>query len=732
MKLVTMSPKDIYKDVLKETGAVLQTLEAPSESIELSNAVEIPRDSSAQLKNEPDTVLQELEKNAEWDALTVALYGETNAGKSTIIETLRILLGEKTKQEQRRKFREICEKFNIDKDIVETWKQKKQEISQREEDLKIVISQFTESQEKRKLLESEILSSVERLSTQLKAIPFWRRTLSIFWEIPEKSELNTANEKLNAFTTETRRQSLEYEQEKAKIMAKVDSEKIKVAEIDTAMKELEPHQDGVIIGDGQSDFTPESTSYEFTANGNKFVLLDVPGIEGKETLVREPIMQAVRKAHAVFYVTRKADPPQKGDEKTGSKGTLEKIKEHLGAQTEVWTIFNKSIKSAEQLRAPQLVNAGEIESLKVLDDEMLKQLGKQHYAGSLSVSAFPAFVASTDHFVPGNAKSKDRSKFLAVMDATEILKKTGIQLLAEKIGSDMVESAKEKIRKSNFNKANEAVRQLKESVSDLNKTTFKPLFNKLEDQARDSTSQLESATDSLKHNIESAAMSLIKKKRDTVRKKIYRNIDSDIDNDGFKYYLDDYITEGTEEIKKEFPGEIENQIKTFQNEVNDIAAQFQEHVQEFLDDASMTGDMDFSLNIKIDNGVSTIGLISSAIGAAILLLIPGPGWVALAVGIVGILISAFKAIRSSLSSDYKKAQQRKAADENIDKIFRSIESSHISQLEENMQKLADSLTHIKKRFQLPAQQAELITSSLKDSARQLELLSLKIVKEGGL
>ena len=727
-----MSPKDIYKDVLKETGAVLQTLEAPSESIELSNAVEIARDSFAQLKNETDTVLQELEKNAEWDALTVALYGETNAGKSTIIETLRILLGEKTKQEQRRKFREICEKFNIDKDIVETWKQKKQEISQREEDLKIVISQFTESQEKRKLLESEILSSVERLSTQLKAIPFWRRTLSIFWEIPEKSELNTANEKLNAFTTETRRQSLEYEQEKAKIMAKVDSEKIKVAEIDTAMKELEPHQDGVIIGDGQSDFTRESTSYEFTANGNKFVLLDVPGIEGKETLVREPIMQAVRKAHAVFYVTRKADPPQKGDEKTGSKGTLEKIKEHLGAQTEVWTIFNKSIKSAEQLRAPQLVNAGEIESLKVLDDEMLKQLGKQHYAGSLSVSAFPAFVASTDHFVPGNAKSKDRSKFLAVMDATEILKKTGIQLLAEKIGSDMVESAKEKIRKSNFNKANEAVRQLKESVSDLNKTTFKPLFNKLEDQARDSTSQLESATDSLKHNIESAAMSLIKKKRDTVRKKIYRNIDSDIDNDGFKYYLDDYITEGTEEIKKEFPGEIENQIKTFQNEVNDIAAQFQEHVQEFLDDASMTGDMDFSLNIKIDNGVSTIGLISSAIGAAILLLIPGPGWVALAVGIVGILISAFKAIRSSLSSDYKKAQQRKAADENIDKIFRSIESSHISQLEENMQKLADSLTHIKKRFQLPAQQAELITSSLKDSARQLELLSLKIVKEGGL
>ncbi len=724
-----ISPKNIYKEVLKETGAVLHALETPSEDIELSKAIETARDSFVQLKSETDTVLQELEENAEWDALTVAFYGETNAGKSTIIETLRILMGEETKQEQRQKFHQIREKFNIDKDIVETWKQKKQEILQHEDEFKIVISRFADLQEERKIYEKEVFSRVERLSTQLKALPFWRHILSSFWEIPEKSELNTENKKLSTFAAETRQLSQEHEQEKSRIIAKVDSAKIKIAEIDTAMKELEHHQDGAIIGDGQSDFTRESTSYEFTANGNKFVLLDVPGIEGKEALVREPIMQAVRKAHAVFYVTRKADPPQKGDEKTG-KGTLEKIKEHLGAQTEVWTIFNKSIKSAEPLHAQKLVNPDEIKSLKVLDDEMLKQLGKQHYAGSLNVSAYPAFVASTDHFVPGNAKSKDRSKFLAVMGAAEILKKTGIQLLADKIGSDMAESAKEKIRKSNFNKANDAVLQLKESVSHLNKTTFKPLFNKLEDQAHDSTSQLESATDSLKHNIESAAMSLIKKKRDTVRKKIYRNIDSDIDNDGFKYYLDDYITAGTEEIKNELPGEIEKQIKTFQEEVKDIAIQFQEHVQEFLDDASMIGDMDFNLNIKIANGVNVAGLIGAAIGAVALIFGSG-GW-ALVFGALGVIVSFAKAIRAYVDSDYKKAQQRKAADENIDKIFRSIESSYMSQLAENMQKLADSLTHIKKKFQLPAQQAELITSSLQDSARQLELLSLKIVKEGGL
>jgi hypothetical protein len=699
--------------------------------VELSQAVEVARDNFEQLKSEADITLQELDQNAEWDALTIALYGETNAGKSTIIETLRILMGEKTKREQQLKFRQICEKFNINENIVETWKQKKLEIVQYEEDIKSGTSQFAKSQAERNTLENEKILHSELLAAQIKVLPFWRHVLSIVWKIPEKAELNATNEELSAFVAETHRLLLEHEQEKSRIIAKIDSAKEMVADFDIAMEELKIHQDGAIIGDGQSDFTRESTSYEFTANGNKFVLLDVPGIEGKEERVREPIMQAVRKAHAVFYVTRKADPPQKGDEKTGEKGTLEKIKEHLGAQTEVWTIFNKSIKSAEQLCTPQLVNQGELDSLKVLEEEMGKQLGK-HYAGSLSVSAYPAFVASTDHFLPGNARSKDRSKFLAIMEADGILKKTGVQSLSEKIGSDMAENTKAKIRKSNFNKANDTVLRLKERVSDLNKNTFTPLFNNLKDQARNSSLQLESATDSLENNIESAAMSLIKKRRDNVRTNIYGKIDHDISNDDFKDYLEDYIEDRTKEIEKEFPGEIKRQIETFQEEVKSIADQFQEHVQEFLNDASMADDMDFNLNINIDNGVSIGGLISSAVGAVILFFIPGPGWVALAAGVVGSCISALKAIRSFFSSDYKKAQQRKAADENIDKIFRSIESRYLSQLKENMQKLEENLAHIKGKFQLPVQQAEQIMSSLQESTRQLGLVSHKIMKEGGL
>lgn len=45
-----------------------------------------------------DDELTMLEENAEWEKFTMAFFGETNAGKSTIIESLRILFEEESRQ----------------------------------------------------------------------------------------------------------------------------------------------------------------------------------------------------------------------------------------------------------------------------------------------------------------------------------------------------------------------------------------------------------------------------------------------------------------------------------------------------------------------------------------------------------------------------------------------------------------------------------------------------------
>lgn len=44
--------------------------------------------------------ISDLETNSEWEKFTIAFFGETNAGKSTIIESLRIIFKEKERQKQ--------------------------------------------------------------------------------------------------------------------------------------------------------------------------------------------------------------------------------------------------------------------------------------------------------------------------------------------------------------------------------------------------------------------------------------------------------------------------------------------------------------------------------------------------------------------------------------------------------------------------------------------------------
>lgn len=52
----------------------------------------------ASIKSHFDSELALLQENAEWENFVIAFFGETNAGKSTVIESLRILFNEESRQ----------------------------------------------------------------------------------------------------------------------------------------------------------------------------------------------------------------------------------------------------------------------------------------------------------------------------------------------------------------------------------------------------------------------------------------------------------------------------------------------------------------------------------------------------------------------------------------------------------------------------------------------------------
>nr|WP_227987548.1 GTPase [Helicobacter pylori] len=214
--------KNIYLDVkasIENLQNIFKNTDNENERLKKFNqeALEVFQ----KLESESLKELESLKNNEEWENFTIAFYGETNAGKSTLIECLRMFFKEQSKVVQQERFK--------------------------------------------------------RLYANMK-----------------------------------NHESSEY-------------------------AELEKLQDGAIIGDGRSDFTTETKSYTLKHNNKIFTLLDVPGIEGNEKKVIQQISNATQKAHAIFYVTKKPTPPQKGEEK--KEGTIEKIQKQLGSQTEVWTIF---------------------------------------------------------------------------------------------------------------------------------------------------------------------------------------------------------------------------------------------------------------------------------------------------------------------------------------------------------------------------------------------------------
>ncbi len=80
--------------------------------------------------------------------------------------------------------------------------------------------------------------------------------------------------------------------------------------------------------------------------------------------------------------------------------------------------------------------------------------------------------------------------------------------------------------------------------------------------------------------------------------------------------------------------------------------------------------------------LNTLGLLSSIGGLALLLTVPVLGEFALDAGIVLGLIGIVKSVWSWFSSDYKKSQQRKEVDKNLDKVCGIIEERVRNKIED--------------------------------------------------
>ncbi len=441
--------------------------------------------------------INELKDNSEWDKFTIAFYGETNAGKSTLIETLRILLNEKEKLKDREKYKGIdgCinslknEREVYDNKIKESVKKYEQaldsimknlkgseiELDELRESLKNLKKSNEEFQQELNILK-EMINEEKRKSIKnfilwlLKRLPEQKNLSTIKDEIDKNGvkivEVGASEKIITERIEEINKEISTIESTKNNKINEYD-EKIVLLDkkVQNADEEIIQYCDGKIIGDGRSDYTRDVTDYEIEYNGEKFCLLDLPGIEGNEELVLENINKAVKKSHAVFYISASPNPPQNGDKE--NSGTIEKIKQHLGDQTEVYFLYNKKIKNPKMLK-DGLVSEGEEESLKETDGILSNILDTQ-YSGNISLSAYPAFLAI------GNCCDKDKTnkiKFLESLSAQNILSYSNVEKFKNWLTESFIKNTKDKIIRANYKKVysviDETIKEIKKQNEILN------------------------------------------------------------------------------------------------------------------------------------------------------------------------------------------------------------------------------------------------------------------------
>ncbi len=163
---------------------------------------------------------------------------------------------------------------------------------------------------------------------------------------------------------------------------------------------------------------------------------------------------------------------------------------------------------------------------------------------------------------------------------------------------------------------------------------------------------------------------------------MHAHIDDDIENDECKEIFDNELKQRETKLIENIERRFKECEERFRGSIGKNIEQFEERLKDsliMLDRTNIDSGFDFSFNI--DSGINKIGLFSSIGGLVLLLFAPIVGEIALAAGLVLTAIGIVKSVWSFFDSDYKKSQQRKEVDKNLDRFCENITEDMRNQIE---------------------------------------------------
>jgi hypothetical protein len=328
----------------------------------------------------------------------------------------------------------------------------------------------------------------------------------------------------------------------------------------------------------------------------------------------------------------------------------------------------------------------------------------------------------------------------------ELLEKLKFNDFLKFIFDEVITNEKYKIKKSNYNKLDKTLVELIDILNKASIENFEPLAYKFDIEVKETSSNLRNTMGKLKIDLELAVNKEVDIFKNSTRDYIYKQIEENISDDIFKSKFKVVVEKNLEQLPKSIYTSIEKIREYNQNSIFEILKNFKRRVKLLTENYSKFNfgefDSKFTIDLKIDNGINGYGLFGSILGGVATTYwaftagnIWNPaGWTLTTLGIVlsalAVIISFGKSIYKFFDSDYKKSEQKKSTNDNLDKIVENIKPKIMEKINpisidfsEMVKKIIDELEDI-------VNQRKLINQDIKNILKELKEVSIIIKEEG--
>lgn len=424
-------------------------------------------------------------------------------------------------------------------------------------------------------------------------------------------------------------------------------------------------EDGLIVGDGQHDFTKTYSEYKLSINGKPFTLIDVPGIEGKEEDFRDVIKTALHKAHIVFYIN--------GHNKKPDEGTAKKIKDYLGDWVKVYSVYNVrgSVSNYdEEEERDTLLTKGVKKTESLIMAEFKRILGDV-YVTNLTIQAKLAMCARASFSKKRQDLINDRQKLLKYFSNSpdKIFQFSQFQTVINIVENKSV-NFKQEIIEANKQKLISLASRIADDISNTmlsQKFYIDILKNNLDVAKREICNNM---LDNVQHNISSTITNMIESSFGDLKSYAFSCIDKEDSNLAHK--VEAYQQRCFDKLRSDIAISVRDNLKKIEETSNRKLKELDGvnikplSLNTYID---FDADIDFTeafeeLDIDFSRVMNYVGKTAgtAAAGAAIGAFIPGLGTIIGAAigGIVGGIVHA-------VSGDGGKADARKSVSDAINK-----------------------------------------------------------------